>query len=152
MGPPPSNGTLLVAILTLGLTVLLYIFIPKGFFRFKTPASSREFRKPLRQYLSRDGQRAARAGQDNLEGPAVESLHRSSALTGPTTPNSGRILINLKPLDERKQCQRGHPPLAAGTGSGGWHHSVHAGGARYYGGRPGEPHAIQYCPDPAQRN
>jgi len=46
-----QRATLLVAILTLILTVVLYIFIPKGFFRCKTPARSRasaQRRRPFR--------------------------------------------------------------------------------------------------------
>jgi multidrug efflux pump len=55
-----------------------------------------------------------------LKDPAVESLSSFIGVDGiNTTLNSGRILINLKPLASAKnQRQRGHPPPAAGAGEG----------------------------------
>ena len=52
-----------------------------------------------------------------LKDPAVESLSSFIGIDGTnTTLNSGRIQINLKPLDERKvERQRRHPPPAAAS-------------------------------------
>ena len=52
-----------------------------------------------------------------LKDPAVESLSTFIGVDGTnTTLNSGRMLINLKPLGgARMQRQRGHPPSAAAT-------------------------------------
>ena len=79
-----------------------------------------------------------------LKDPDVESLSSFIGIDGTnTTPNSGRIQINLKPRDERKiDCLRDHPPAAAGTGQGERHHSVHAAGAGPDGGRPRQPDAV----------
>ena len=52
--------------------------------------------------------------------PAVDSLSSFIGIDGTnTTPNSGRIQINLKPL-ERARCHgvRNHSPPAAGAGQG----------------------------------
>ena len=56
-------------------------------------------------------QRQQALAQVILKDPAVESLSSFIGVDGTnTTLNSGRIQINLKPLDERKvKCQRGHP-------------------------------------------
>ena len=54
-----------------------------------------------------------------LKDPAVESLSSFIGVDGTnTTLNSGRIQINLKPLDEaRRQRHRRHPPTAAEAGA-----------------------------------
>ena len=61
-----------------------------------------------------------------LKDPAVESLSSFIGVDGTnTTLNSGRIQINLKPLEERQhQRQRRHSPAAAATRQGGGHHAV----------------------------
>ena len=53
-----------------------------------------------------------------LRDPAVESLSSFIGIDGTnTTLNSGRILVNLKPLAERGAVgDRGHPAPAAGAG------------------------------------
>ena len=79
-----------------------------------------------------------------LQDPAVESLSSFIGVDGTnTTLNSGRIQINLKPLEERKMQRGGHhPAAAAGAGEGRRHHALHAAGAGSDGGRPREPHAV----------
>ena len=79
-----------------------------------------------------------------LKDPAVDSLSSFIGVDGTnTTLNSGRILINLKPLEERKiSATRRDPPPAAATGKGGRHHAVHAAGAGSDRGRPRQPHAV----------
>ena len=55
-----------------------------------------------------------------LKDPAVESLSSFIGIDGTnTTLNSGRIQINLKPLDERSaSASDDHPPAAAEAGAG----------------------------------
>jgi len=95
--------TLLVAIGTLALTIKMFVDIPKGFFPIQdtgviqgvTEASqtvSFEEMSKLQQSLTKV----------ILKDPAVASLSSFIGIDGTnTTLNSGRILINLKPLEER---------------------------------------------------
>ncbi len=96
--------TLLVAAGTLVLTILLYIYIPKGFFPIQDTGviqgiseASETVSFPEMATLQQE------LGKIILEDPAVESLSSFIGVDGTnTTLNSGRILINLKPLDERR--------------------------------------------------
>ena len=97
-------GTLLVAIATLVFTVLLYIFIPKGFFPIQDTGVIQGVSEAAQtmsfQAMESEQQQLA---QVILKDPAVESLSSFIGIDGTnTTLNSGRILINLKPLDQRK--------------------------------------------------
>ena len=99
-----QTATLLVAAATLVLTVVLYVFIPKGFFPVQDTG--------IIQGISEAGQSIsfpamAQRQQELthliLQDPAVESLSSFIGVDGTnTTLNSGRIQINLKPLEERK--------------------------------------------------
>src|SRR5208282_2108939 len=99
-----QDATLFVAAATLVLTVLLYIFIPKGFFPVQDTG--------IIQGISEAGQSIsfpAMAEKQQqithliLQDPAVESLSSFIGIDGTnTTLNSGRIQINLKPLEVRK--------------------------------------------------
>jgi multidrug efflux pump len=97
-------ATLLIAIGTLALTVLLYWYVPKGFF----PVEDTGLIEAITQAPQNVSFGAmARRQQDLirviLEDPAVESLSSFIGIDGAnTTVNSGRVLINLKPLGERK--------------------------------------------------
>jgi multidrug efflux pump len=96
--------TLLVALGTLGLTALLYIVIPKGFFPIQDTGVIQGISEAAQtvsfQEMSREQQELA---QVILKDPAVESLSSFIGIDGiNTTLNSGRILINLKPPEERK--------------------------------------------------
>ena len=79
-----------------------------------------------------------------LKDPDVESLSSFIGIDGTnTTPNSGRIQINLKPRDQRKVnaseiIRRLQPELAKVEGIT----LVHAAGAGPDGGRPRQPHAV----------
>ncbi len=96
--------TLLVAAATLGLTIFLYIVIPKGFFPVQDTGEI--------QAVSEADQSISFAAMSDrqqllasviLKDPAVESLSSFIGVDGTnTTLNSGRIQINLKPLDQRK--------------------------------------------------
>ncbi len=99
-----QTETLLVAVATLALTVLLYIFIPKGFFPIQDTGVIQGVSEAAQtvsfQEMSREQQGLASV---ILKDPAVESLSSFIGIDGTnTTLNSGRILINLKPLKERK--------------------------------------------------
>ena len=65
---------------------------------------SGHFRRATKHFLRRDGRKTGGArGRSILKDPAVESLSSFIGVDGiNTTLNSGRILINLKPLAERK--------------------------------------------------
>src|ERR1700729_4157259 len=95
--------TLLVALGTLVLTIFLYIIIPKGFF----PVQDTGVIQGISQAPASISFNAmAKAQQDLaniiLKDPAVESLSSFIGADGTnTTLNSGRMSINLKPLDQR---------------------------------------------------
>ncbi|MGD0965753.1 MAG: efflux RND transporter permease subunit [Candidatus Acidiferrales bacterium] len=95
--------TLLVALATLLLTVLLYIVIPKGFF----PVQDTGVIQGISQASQTIGPKAMAEKQQELakivlQDPAVESLSSFIGADGTnTTPNSGRMSINLKPLGQR---------------------------------------------------
>jgi multidrug efflux pump len=95
--------TLLVALATLVLTIVLYIFVPKGFFPVQDTG--------LIQGISEAAQTASFTEMSSrqqalaaviLQDPAVDSLSSFIGVDGTnTTLNSGRFLINLKPLAQR---------------------------------------------------
>ncbi|HEY1897603.1 MAG TPA: efflux RND transporter permease subunit [Terracidiphilus sp.] len=95
--------TLLVALATLILTEVLYIMIPKGFFPVQDTGVIQGISQGPQSIsytdMSTKQQELARI---ILQDPAVESLSSFIGADGiNTTMNSGRISINLKPLDER---------------------------------------------------
>jgi len=96
--------TLLVAAATLVLTVVLYIFIPKGFF----PTQDTGVIQGISQASATISFAAMTQKQQQLsaivlQDPAVESLSSFIGADGTnTTLNSGRMSINLKPVEERK--------------------------------------------------
>jgi multidrug efflux pump len=95
--------TLLVAVATLMLTVFLYIIIPKGFF----PTQDTGVIQGISQAPQTIGSKSMAEKQQELakvilQDPAVESLSSFIGADGTnTTTNSGRMSINLKPLDQR---------------------------------------------------
>ncbi len=95
--------TLLVAAATLVLTVFLYIVIPKGFF----PVQDTGVIQGISQANQSISYQAMAEKQQELaniilQDPAVESLSSFIGADGiNTTLNSGRISINLKPIEER---------------------------------------------------
>jgi multidrug efflux pump len=96
--------TLFIALATLLLTVFLYIIIPKGFF----PVQDTGVIQGITQAPQTIGSVAMAAKQQELakialNDPAVDSLSSFIGADGTnTTINSGRMSINLKPLDQRK--------------------------------------------------
>ncbi len=96
-------ATLVVAIATLVLTVLLYIFIPKGFFPVQDTGAIQGISEasPTISFGAMAERQQALA-QVILRDPAVESLSSFIGVDGANaTLNSGRFLINLKPLARR---------------------------------------------------
>jgi len=95
---------LFVALGTLLLTIFLYIIIPKGFF----PVQDTGVIQAISQAPQTIGAKAMAEKQQELaklilQDPAVDSLSSFIGADGTnTTTNSGRISINLKPLDQRK--------------------------------------------------
>ena len=95
--------TLLVALATLILTVVLYIMIPKGFFPVQDTGVIQGISQgPQSISYSDMATKQQELARIILQDPAVESLSSFIGADGiNTTMNSGRISINLKPLDER---------------------------------------------------
>ena len=96
--------TLLVAAATLALTIWLYIIVPKGFFPVQDTGVIQGISE-AEQTISFPAmaQKQQALTRVILKDPAVESLSSFIGVDGTnTTLNSGRVLINLKPLDERK--------------------------------------------------
>jgi len=95
--------TLLVTLATLIGTVLLYIAVPKGFFPVQdTGVILGISEAPETVSFVAMSQRQQQLARVILQDPAVASLSSFIGIDGVnTTMNSGRIQINLKPLDER---------------------------------------------------
>ncbi len=96
-------ATLVVAILTLALTVLLYVVIPKGFFPIQdTGAIQGISEAPQTISFAAMAERQQALAKVVLEDPAVASLTSFIGVDGANaTLNAGRMLINLKPRSER---------------------------------------------------
>jgi multidrug efflux pump len=115
--------TLIVTVGTLLLTFLLYYYIPKGFFPVQDTGvilGISEAPQSVSFPAMAESQQALAAVI--LKDPDVISLSSFIGVDGTnTTPNSGRIQINLKPRDERKATaseiiQRLEPELASVPG------------------------------------
>ena len=95
--------TLLVAVATLVLTIVLYIVIPKGFFPVQDTGVIQGISQAS-QSISFDAmsEKQQELAKIILKDPAVESLSSFIGADGiNTTLNSGRISINLKPINQR---------------------------------------------------
>ena len=97
--------TLLVAIVTLVITVLMYVFIPKGFF----PVQDTGVIEGITQAAQSTSYGAMAAHQQQLadailKDKDVVSLSSYIGIDGTNnTLNQGRFLINLKPEDQRSE-------------------------------------------------
>ncbi|WP_153075079.1 MdtB/MuxB family multidrug efflux RND transporter permease subunit [Paraburkholderia bonniea] len=98
-----QRATLLVAVLTLVLTGVLYLFIPKGFFPVQdTGVIQAITQAPQSVSYAAMAERQQQLAAQILKHPDVASLTSFIGVDGTNiTLNSGRMLINLKPRDER---------------------------------------------------
>jgi multidrug efflux pump len=96
-------ATLVVAVATLVLTIVLYVFVPKGFFPVQDTGIIQGISEATESIsFPLMAQRQQQLSAIILKDPAVDSLSSFIGIDGTnTTLNSGRILINLKPLEER---------------------------------------------------
>jgi multidrug efflux pump len=118
-----QTATLWVAIGTLVGTILLYVIVPKGFFPVQdTGVIIGVSEAPQVVSFTAMAERQQALAKVILRDPAVQSLSSFIGMDGiNTTPNSGRIQINLKPLDERsvnasEVIRRLQPQLASVPG------------------------------------
>ncbi|AOR62015.1 MdtB/MuxB family multidrug efflux RND transporter permease subunit [Pectobacterium wasabiae] len=97
--------TLSVALGTLLLTILLYIWIPKGFFPIQDNGIIQgTVQAPQTVSFSNMADRQQRVASIIMKDPAVESVSSYVGVDGTNTAlNSGRLQINLKPLSERSE-------------------------------------------------
>ncbi|NOT13170.1 MAG: MdtB/MuxB family multidrug efflux RND transporter permease subunit [Methylococcaceae bacterium] len=95
--------TLLVFLLTMLMTVVLYIVIPKGFFPTQDTGTIQGVSEaPQNVSFAAMGEYQQKLGNLILQDPDVDSLSSFIGIDGiNATPNSGRFLINLKPHSER---------------------------------------------------
>jgi multidrug efflux pump len=98
-----QRATLVVALLTLAGTVVLYALVPKGFFPVQDTGVVQGISEaPQSISFAGMAQRQQALARALLEDPAVESLSSFIGVDGSNaTLNSGRLLINLKPLEQR---------------------------------------------------
>ncbi|MFL6306445.1 MAG: multidrug efflux RND transporter permease subunit [Candidatus Sulfotelmatobacter sp.] len=99
-----QTATLLVTAGTLVLTLFLYVIVPKGFFPVQdTGVILGISEAPDSVSFESMAQRQQELAKVILQDPAVDSLSSFIGVDGTnTTPNEGRIQINLKPRDQRK--------------------------------------------------
>jgi multidrug efflux pump len=98
-----ERATLVVAVLTLVLTALLYVLIPKGFFPVQDTGVIQAITQAPQSvsYGAMAERQEALAGAI-LQDPNVDSLTSFIGVDGTNiTLNSGRMLINLKPHGDR---------------------------------------------------
>jgi multidrug efflux pump len=95
--------TLTVALGTLVVTIALYVFIPKGFFPVQDTGVIQAITEaPQSVSYGEMARRQSELAAAILEDPDVVSLSSFIGVDGTNiTLNSGRMLINLKPVDER---------------------------------------------------
>ncbi|HTH62872.1 MAG TPA: MdtB/MuxB family multidrug efflux RND transporter permease subunit [Paraburkholderia sp.] len=97
--------TLVVAVLTLVLTGILYVIVPKGFFPVQdTGVIQAITQAPQSVSYASMAERQQQLAAEVLKDPNVESLTSFIGVDGTNiTLNSGRMLINLKPRDDRDE-------------------------------------------------
>ena len=98
-----QTATLFVAVATLVLTVVLYLLVPKGFFPPQdTGLLQGVTEAPQTVSFPAMAERQRAVAEALLEDPAVASVSSYIGVDGTNpTLNSGRLLIALKPLDQR---------------------------------------------------
>jgi multidrug efflux pump len=118
-----QTATLLVTFGTLVLTLVLYVVVPKGFFPVQdTGVILGISEAPDDTSFGAMSERQQQLAKVILKDKDVDSLSSFIGVDGTnTTPNSGRIQINLKPRDERSDdasaiIRRLQPELAKVNG------------------------------------
>lgn len=103
-----QRATLLVAVATLALTVVLYLIVPKGFFPVQDTGIIQGITEaPQYVSFSAMAERQQALAEQVLKDPAVESLSSFIGVDGVNaTLNTGRMQINLKPHDERDSATK----------------------------------------------
>jgi multidrug efflux pump len=98
-----QTATLLIAVGTLVFTIFLYIVVPKGFFPVQdTGAILGVSEAPQTISFTAMAKRQEALAGIILKDPAVASLSSFIGVDGTNASlNTGRVLINLKPLEER---------------------------------------------------
>jgi len=98
-----QTSTLIVTFGTLALTIFMYIVVPKGFFPVQdTGVIMGISDAPQTISFEAMAQRQQKLSEVILKDPAVDSLSSFIGIDGVnTTPNTGRIQINLKPRSDR---------------------------------------------------
>ncbi|HXE11990.1 MAG TPA: efflux RND transporter permease subunit [Bryobacteraceae bacterium] len=98
-----QTATLLVALGTLVLTIVMFMRISKGFFPIQDTGVIQGVSQAAQTISFNEmSNRQQQLARIILKDPAVESLSSFIGIDGTnTTMNSGRIQINLKPLDDR---------------------------------------------------
>jgi multidrug efflux pump len=96
--------TMLVAVGTLVVTILLFLIVPKGFFPTQDTGEIQAVSEASQTVsFAKMAQLQQQLAATILENPAVDNLSSFIGVDGTnTTLNSGRIQINLKPLSRRK--------------------------------------------------
>ncbi|WP_295442820.1 MdtB/MuxB family multidrug efflux RND transporter permease subunit [uncultured Thiodictyon sp.] len=117
-----QGATLVVAVATLVLTVVLYIVIPKGFFPVQDTGLIQGISEASQSIsFPAMAERQQALARVVLQDPAVASVSSFIGVDGTnTTLNSGRLLIDLKPREQRPSAseviRRLQPRLAEVTG------------------------------------
>ena len=140
---------LLIALGTFALTALLYIVIPKGFFPLQDTGVIQAISEaPQSVSYAAMAERQQQLASVILKDPDVESLSSFIGVDGTnTTLNSGRILINLKPHDQRKSdIAHGDAAHQEQHRVADRHHALHAAGSGPDDRRHRQPDAIPVHP------
>ena len=148
-----QGATLVVAVATLVLTVVLYIVVPKGFFPTQDSGAIQGISEaPQSISFAAMAERQQALARVILKDPAVKSISTFIGVDGTnTTLNSGRIQINLKPMRERKvRAIEIIRRLAARTGPGGGDHALHAADADPHRGFQDQPQRVPVHPGRSQ--
>jgi multidrug efflux pump len=96
-------ATLIVAVATVALTSYLYVIVPKGFFPIQDTGIIQGISEaPQSTSFAAMAERQQAMAAAVLQDPDVQSLSSFIGVDGTNiTLNSGRVLINLKPHDQR---------------------------------------------------
>jgi len=99
--------TLLIAVITMAITIVFYVIIPKGLFPTQdTGEIQGVVEAPQSVSYSKMTELQRQVAEDIMKDPAVKDVSTFVGVDGQnTTLNAGRVLIELKPLEQRKNAQ-----------------------------------------------